>query len=57
MMFTVPARGQRESRVDYIRRTGVVPPVTAGELAADIRKSGALFGLLKPPKSSKTTQR
>ena len=56
MMFTVPARGQRESRQDYFRRTGVVPPVTAEELAADIRKSGIEFRLLNPPKSSKATR-
>lgn len=30
----IPARGQRESRRNYIHRTRVVPPITAGELAA-----------------------
>ena len=30
----IPARGQRESRRNYIHRTRVVPPITAGELAS-----------------------
>jgi hypothetical protein len=52
MMFTVPARGQRESRHGYIRRTGVVPPLTADQLAAAIRKSGAVFSVLNPKRKA-----